>query len=174
MNERDCLLGTYNASAPQDWAQEVAPIEQACRLLDDRIRIVWNPIAYLARPGAFDAHGKTIPPLYEGRYQVVVPGALDGQLVALHTLGNELGPHKPYRAVGPWLIEFLQRWDTQNVHHAEAMRTAIAESDAANRRAEDAAAALRKYQLRKLLRDKLNLRDARVTVPISLTTRGTS
>lgn len=172
MNERDCLLGTYNASAPQSWVDEVAPIEQACRLLDDRIRIVWNPIAYLARPGVFDALGTAIPPLYEGRYQVVVPGTLDGELVALHTLGSELGPHKPYRAVGPWLVEFLQRWDTQNVHQAEAMRQAVAESDAANRRAEESLAALRKYQLRKLLRDKLNLRDARVTVPIALSPRG--
>lgn len=171
MNVRDCLLGTYNASAPQSWREEVAPIEQACQLLDDRIRIVWNPIAYLARPGAFDAHGIAIPAVYEGRYQVVVPGALDGELVALHTLGNELGPHKPYRAVGPWLVDFLQQWDTQNVHQAEAMRQIIAESDESNRRAEEHVAAMRQYQLRKMLRDKLNLRDARVTVPISLPSR---
>lgn len=150
----------------------MAPIEQACRLLDDRIRLVWNPIAYLARPGAFDAFGVAIPPAYEGRYQVVVPGSLDGELVALHTLGNELGPHKPYRAVGPWLVEFLQQWDTQNVHQAAAMQQAVAESDAENRRAEASLAAMRKYQLRKMLRDKLNLRDARVTVPISLSPRG--
>lgn len=121
--------GDYQSAAPQDWAAEVLPVEHDIQVtLDTRLRIVWHPKALIARPLVRSATGAIERPTeYAGRYQVVIAGALDGELTALHTVGSELGPEKPYRAIGPWLVEFLRVWDAQNMERAQEMAKMVAE-----------------------------------------------
>jgi hypothetical protein len=114
--------------APQS-DDEVRPIELALRQqLDDRIRIKWDPRALITRPGAIDATGKVIPPEHEGRWTVVIerPGEPDHciYLVRWDGTGNEA-----YRAIGPWLIDFMHLWDRQNVHAAEQLRRMLHEEE---------------------------------------------
>jgi hypothetical protein len=105
--------------APQS-DDEILPIELALRQLDDRIRIKWNPRALITRPGFIDANGLVVGPTHEGRWTVVIEraGELDHSiyLVRWDGEGNEA-----YRPVGPWLIEFMNLWDRQNVHAIEEL-----------------------------------------------------
>lgn len=94
---------------------EIRPIEQALRLLDDRLRIVWNPQCYLARPGHIDVYGKISQPLWAGRWQVVrLEGLIDPHPTVIWTWGSELSPERPYRAVDWNLVEFFRQWDSAN------------------------------------------------------------
>jgi hypothetical protein len=78
--------------APQS-PVEIAPIEQALRLLDDQLRIVWNPMCVASRPGYIDAHGKVSPPVYDGRWEIVrLQGHIDPNPVVVWIWGTELGP----------------------------------------------------------------------------------
>lgn len=94
---------------------EVAPIEQALRLLDDSVRIVWNPACFLARPGYIDVTGQASPPLHDGRWQIVrLNGLIDPHPTVIWTWGSELGPERPYRPVDWSLVEFMRQWDSSN------------------------------------------------------------
>jgi hypothetical protein len=100
--------------APQS-PVEIAPIEQALRLLDDQLRIVWNPMCVASRPGYIDVHGKVSPPVYDGRWEIVrLQGHIDPNPVVVWIWGTELGPARPYRAVDYSLVEFMRQWDTSN------------------------------------------------------------
>lgn len=100
--------------APQS-VHEVAPIEQALRLLDDSIRIIWNPACFLSRPGYIDAEGHVSPALYDGRWQIVrLNGLIDPHPTVIWTWGSELGPERPYRPVDWSLVEFMRQWDSSN------------------------------------------------------------
>lgn len=100
--------------APQSEV-EVAPVEQALRLLDDQLRIVWNPKCLVSRPGYIDAVGNVSPPLHEGRWQIVrLQGYIDPNPTVIWTWGSELGPERPYRAVDYSLVEFMRQWDASN------------------------------------------------------------
>lgn len=118
------LRGAYNtsASAPQDFDTEVRPVERALQGIDPNLRIVWNPKAFLARPGHYDAEGRPVPPTYDGRWHVVIQGKLDGVDTVVYTLGSEDGSQKPYKPVGPWLVDYMREWDTANVHRMAALR----------------------------------------------------
>jgi hypothetical protein len=100
--------------APQS-TLEIAPIEQALRLLDDQLRIVWNPMCVASRPGYIDATGKVSPPVYDGRWEIVrLQGHIDPNPVVVWIWGTELGPDRPYRAVDWSLVEFMRQWDASN------------------------------------------------------------
>lgn len=125
--------GAFNASSacPQDFAQDVQPIQDALQAsLDAGLLILWNPVARLCRPGSYDVYGHAIPATYEGRWQVGKVGALDGEFTVIHTLGSELGPDRPYRAVGWWLVDFLREWDTKNVETIKKIQATLAANDA--------------------------------------------
>lgn len=115
--------------APQSPA-DVLPVETALRTLDDQLRIVWNPTAFLACPGSYDALGHAIPARYDGRWQVVrlrSPGDPDPALI--YTVAHDGEGRKAYKPVGPWLVAFMQRWDAANRHFAEEMAKRHAEND---------------------------------------------
>lgn len=169
MNESTLITGMYNGAAPQDWATEVAPVERQLRdTLDASLRIVWNPKAFLSRVGSYDAEGRAIPPLYEGRYQVVIPGKLDGVDTVVHTLGAEEGPHKPYKPVGEWLVTFMREWDTANVHQMEAMQRMQRESDALESALAIAAAERRQESNARFATDVLGLKPIMAPVATDL------
>jgi hypothetical protein len=123
IDDQIAWTGHFNTSAPQDWSLEVAPIELALQKMDARLRIVWNPHAFLACPGVQDVYGRLTKPIeYAARWQVVVKGAVDGVDTMILQLGSESDPTKPYRAVGWWLVDYLQQVDTANRHQAELMQ----------------------------------------------------
>lgn len=115
---------------PPQGDADVRPVETALRQLDDRLRIVWNPQAYLICPGSFDATGKNIPARYDGRWQVIILNG-DPQPPVVYTLAEEGAGRKAYRPVGDWLVPFMQRWDAQNVHRAQALASMYAAEDEA-------------------------------------------
>lgn len=115
---------------------EAAECEKHLRSRFPDLRLVWNPQAFLATPGSYDVYGNAMPPRYEGRYQVVVKGILDGEDTVVHTLGTETDPKKPYRAPGPWLIEFMAEWDAANLCFAESMRKMYDQAEAEARTAQ--------------------------------------
>lgn len=122
--------------APQSPA-DVLPVETDLRRLDDRLRIVWNPSAFLACPGSFDASGNAIPARYDGRWQVII---LNGDPIPpiIYTLAEEGAGRKAYRPVGSWLVAFMQQWDTANVHRAHAIAAMQAAEAQAKHAAEQA------------------------------------
>lgn len=117
---------------PPQSPTDVDPIERELRLLDDRLRIVWNPRAFLACPGSFDAQGNAIPPRYDGRWQVILLNG-DPTPPIIYTVAED--GQKAYRPVGPGLVTFMRLWDAQNVHRARE----IARMEADAERAEAAA-----------------------------------
>jgi hypothetical protein len=133
--------GFYSLSGPQDFVLDVLPIQTAIQRLDPNLRIVWNPHAYLVRPHALDDYGQAIPAQYAERWQVVTTGRRDGQPTIVHTLGDELGPDKPYRAVGWWLVDFLQMWDRANVAAVQRLGDLMAMNDRLDAAAREASEA---------------------------------
>lgn len=107
--------------------------EKELRLLWPELRLTWNPVALLVSPGCFDAFGLPVPPRYDGRWQVVVKGRLDGEDTVVHTLGAESNNLKPYRAPGPWLIQYMREWDSANRAFVESMQRMYAEAEAEQR-----------------------------------------
>lgn len=140
------------SDAPQS-REEVEPIERALRQLDDAIRIEWEPLAVMAKRGGYDAQGKVINPVYDGRWAVVkkedpyrttsyrpdtricfvtetvVVGTGAKQITAMQEDG-------PYAPVGWWLVDVMRSWDRAN---REAMNEASAILDDWNTQ-QDAAA----------------------------------
>jgi hypothetical protein len=116
--------------APQSRA-EVDPVEQSLRLLDDALRIEWEPRAVMVKRGGYDARGKVINPVYDGRWKVVkkhdpfrtamwredslvcyltapmVTGSGEAKVHALTADG-------PYAPVGEWVVELFRSWDRAN------------------------------------------------------------
>jgi hypothetical protein len=113
---------------PPQSPADVEPVEAELRLLDDRLRLVWNPRAFLATPGSFTAEGQPIPARYDGRWQVILLNG-DPEPPIICSLTEDGSAQKAYKPVGPWIVEFLRKWDSQNVHYATAMAEAWAADD---------------------------------------------
>src|SRR3954471_3031712 len=125
--------------APQS-AVEIAPVEQALRLLDDQLRIVWNPMCVASRPGYIDALGQVSPPVYDGRWEIIrLQGHIDPNPVVIWIWGTELGPARPYRAVDYSLVEFMRKWDASNREVIDA-HLAIREAEERDREQQRATA----------------------------------
>lgn len=125
--------------APQSW-DEVGPIEEAMRrvLNDPFLSIRWNPESYVTCPGHFDVYGAAIAAHYEGRWEVRRdPPNEPSVLVYQVRFDDQTG--EPYRAIGWWLIPFLQKWDTDNVHAMEERKRLFDEAER-EQEAEDALA----------------------------------
>jgi hypothetical protein len=164
LDETLAWTGRFNRSAPQDWELEVLPIELALQKIDARLRIVWNPKAFLACPGVQDVYGRITKPIeYAGRWQVVVKGDLDGEDTMILQLGSESDPKKPYRAVGWWLVDYLQQVDTANKHQAEMMRQMLDEEFKAQQERKAVERAARLEYLTKLYTDHCGIKALQFT-----------
>ena len=122
VTDAQILEGFYNSSAPQDWEQDVKPVEDELKKLDRNIRIIWNPKAFVTRPGHYDVSGKAVPPEYQPMYQLTIPGKSDGVMTIVHTVGTEDALNKHYKPIGMWLVEFMRLWDSANVHRMNELR----------------------------------------------------
>lgn len=168
VTEQQILQGFYNSSAPQDWEQEVRPVEIELQKLDRGLRIIWNPKAFLARPGKYDVSGKAVPPTYEGRYQVVINGKSDGVDTIIWTVATEDVTERKYRPVGPWLVEFMRVWDAENVHRMEAMRKMMDEQAAVQEALKIAAAEKRQEESNRFATDVLGIKPIRSFIPTQI------
>jgi len=168
VTEQQILQGFYNSSAPQDWEQEVRPVEIELQKLDRSLRIIWNPKAFLARPGKYDVSGKAVPPTYEGRYQVVINGKSDGVDTIIWTVATEDVTERKYRPVGPWLVEFMRVWDAENVHRMEAMRKMMDEQAAVQEALKIAAAEKRQEESNRFATDVLGIKPIRSFIPTQI------
>lgn len=129
------------SSAPQGWA-EVGPIEAELRRLDDRLRIEWDPEAIMVKRGGYDAQGRIINPVYDGRWKVVIKGDpnrtamwREDSLLTYVTAQVIIGSGKekvyameangPYRPIGEWLVEHLRAWDASNREWVKEQRLAL-------------------------------------------------
>jgi hypothetical protein len=168
VTEQQILQGFYNSSAPQDWESEIKPVEKELQFLDRNLRIIWNPRAFLARPGKYDVSGKAVPPTYEGRYQVVINGKSDGIDTIIWTVATEDVTDRQYRPVGPWLVEFMRIWDTENVHRMEAMKQMIDEQMAVQEALNIAAAEKRLERSERFATDVLGLKPIRSFIPTQI------
>lgn len=113
--------------APPQSDADVKPIETALRALDPCLSLVWNPTAYLACPGSFDAYGKPLPARHEGRWQV--RRITLGKDECIYTVCFDGEQQKAYRAVGWWLVDFMQRWDAANVRAVQELHRLQAEDE---------------------------------------------
>jgi hypothetical protein len=164
LDDQIAWTGRFNSSAPQDWELEVLPIQTAIQKMDGRLRIIWNPKAFLACPGVQDVYGRITKPIeYAGRWQVVVKGALDGEDTMILQLGSESDPKKPYRAVGWWLVDYLQQVDTANRHQAEMMQKMLDEEVKAQQAAKEKEQASRLEYLTKLYTDHCGIKALQFT-----------
>ena len=138
--------------APQS-RDEVDPVERRLRVLDDRLRIEWEPKAVMAKRGGYDAFGRVISPTYDGRWAIRLKGDpyrtttyRPDTLITYVTKPVEVGSGTtkitamsadgPYAPVGDWLVEVMQSWDR---HNREAMMRASAILDGLNAKQDDAA-----------------------------------
>lgn len=123
----------------------------ALHRLDSLLDLRWNPQALVMRHGQYDANGKVLPPIYDGRWEVVrrntphVGGAVfegkrgDSDVAVIYQVR---GPKEEYKPIGWWLVEFMQQWDSQQAHfrdELEKMRAQDAAEDEARLRGDDAA-----------------------------------
>lgn len=116
--------------APQS-RDEVDVIERELQRMDARLAIQWEPRAIMVKRGGYDAMGKVINPVYDGRWKVVVRGdpnrtamwredSLVTYVTAPQTMGS--GARKvhlmtadgPYAPIGWWLVEHMRSWDRAN------------------------------------------------------------
>lgn len=135
--------------APQG-RDEVEPVERALRLLDDAIRIEWEPKAVMAKRGGYDAMGRVISPVYDGRWAIrkkgdpyrttsYRPDSLIAYVTQPVTVGSgrekmtAMQQDGPYAPVGDWLVEVMQSWDR---HNRAAMERASAILDQLNEEAD--------------------------------------
>jgi hypothetical protein len=123
--------------APQS-KEEIRPIIESIQTIDRLLDIIWNPQAVLLEKGRYSEIGKLIPPIYDGRWQVIrhqtenfhpergdyavictltTPERHDGILCLTHD-----GPYAP---VGEWVIELMRSADAQNVRQFEAIRNKL-------------------------------------------------
>jgi hypothetical protein len=168
VTDAQVLQGFYNLSAPQDWESEIKPVEKELQFLDRNLRIIWNPKAFLARPGKYDVSGNAVPPTYEGRYQVVVTGKSDGIDTVVWTVATDDVTERKYRPVGPWLVEFMKRWDAENVHRMEAMKQLIDEQMAVQEALTIAAHERRQEESNRFATDVLGLKPIRSVIPTQI------
>ena len=141
-----------HAAAPQSWA-EVGPVEAQLRLLDDAIRIEWEPRAVMIGRGSYDANGKAVDPKYRGLWKVIKLGDpnrtatwRDHAIITYVTVPTTIGSGAkkvhamqadgPYAPVGDWLVEHMRSWDRAN---REAALTASAVMDEWNAKRDEAA-----------------------------------
>jgi hypothetical protein len=169
ITEQQILEGFYNASAPQDWESEIKPVEKELQFLDRNLRIIWNPQAFITRPGTYDAMGTAIPPTYEERYQVVVKGKTDGLLTIVWTVVEGDGVEKRYKPIGPWLVEFMRKWDAENVHRMTAMKKVLDDQYAVAQAIENDTNERRKENTTKYVTDVLGIKPIMSVVPANLT-----
>lgn len=109
--------------------REIQPvIEQLRGNLDQLLNIVWNAQAILIAKGSYTETGKLVPPVYEGRWQVIraLPRneqTPDRQHTVICTLTEPqrqdgllfMEKNGPYAPVGDWVLELMRAADAQNV-----------------------------------------------------------
>lgn len=140
-------------SLPPQSRDEVEPVERQLRLIDDAIRLEWEPKAVMTKRGGYDAMGRVINPVYDGRWAIVKKGdpfrtqsyRPDSRIcfvTAPVTIGygtkqiTAMQEDGPYAPVGEWLVTVMRSWDE---HNREAMQEASAILDDWNAK-QDAAA----------------------------------
>ena len=128
--------------APQG-DNEIAPVLSALRLIDPLLSVIWNPKAVMVGKGSYTALGVATPPAYDGRWQVIrydthhwsptrdyclictVTETIVVDGIRCLVAGGKYAP------VGPWLVEFMQAADAQNVRTMTALRKKLwAQDDA--------------------------------------------
>jgi hypothetical protein len=114
---------------------DVRPVEADLQALDRFLYLAWQPRARIVRPGSYDPYGVPIPPTYEGRWEVRRRTEMgEDQLIwqVAWEAGEDGHTQGDYRAVGPWLVAKMRRWDQALRAEAEAYRAKLwAEHDAA-------------------------------------------
>lgn len=113
--------------APQSRA-EILPIVRELQHLDPLLDIRWNPACLLIEAPRFTVTGGTTPGRYDGRWEVVRAKSAswrnageplsDDFVAVIYQVRDEQGHYKP---VGPWLAEYLRKWDTQQAHFRDEL-----------------------------------------------------
>lgn len=125
-----------NAQPQSD--RDIKPIIDTLREMDPLLNVRWNPEAILLEKGFYTGSGQLVPPVYEGRWQVIrdLPRgeeSHDGKpyLVIVtvtqpardpqygHLLMVKDGAYAP---VGQWLIEYMRAADAANVRAFTELR----------------------------------------------------
>lgn len=102
---------------------DVRPVVEELRLLDRRLDVQWNPHAKLINRPTIDVRGGITPAEYDGRWEVVIWHTGSG----LHkerdysVVYQVRGEHDEYKPIGPWLVEFMRKWDAQQSHYRAQM-----------------------------------------------------
>lgn len=114
---------------------EVGPVVQALKRLDHRLDIIWNPRARIIQSARFDVHGRSLPAQYDGRWEVVIRETdiglhKDRDYSVIYQVREPITD--AYKPVGMWLVEFMQKWDSQQSHFRALMDKAWAEHEKAD------------------------------------------
>lgn len=120
---------------PPQSQEEVGRIVRELRLMDPLLDILWNPKAILVEKGSYTETGKLIPPIFDGRWEVIrhqtenmhpergdyavicqlsQPARQDGLLY--------ITKDGPYAPVGEWVLELMRSADAANVARFKAIR----------------------------------------------------
>jgi hypothetical protein len=141
--------------APQG-PDEVRPVVEQLRLLDPRLDVLWNPRCVLVTAGGYDALGRLIAPVYDGRWQVILHDRAlqtatwrDHVLVCTVTAPAADAPpgvhalthDGPYAPLGEWLVEHLRAIDQANAANVARISAALDAAAARQDRARDDATA---------------------------------
>jgi hypothetical protein len=62
---------SLHIGTPPQGEEEVGPVREALRLLDQLLDVRWNATAFVEKYGAFDSLGHPSQPQYAGRWQVI-------------------------------------------------------------------------------------------------------
>jgi hypothetical protein len=135
--------------APQS-GQDVQQVVEDLQRLDPLLDVRWEPKGKMVKRGSYDALGRVIRPVYDGRWQIIhydtsvktadwrqytlictvtEPVRMAGGLMAMSADGE-------YAPLGPWLVEFMRQADKHNQEGARRMRERL---DAMNDRSDQAA-----------------------------------
>lgn len=144
-------LRVRGSHGPPQSEREIRPIIEAIQAIDPKLDIIWDAKKVLIEPGSYSETGKLIPPIYDGRWDVIrhqtenlhpergdyavictltQPDRQDGILFLTHD-----GPYAP---VGEWVIELMRSADAQNVAQFRKIRDKLwAQHDAQERSNDD-------------------------------------
>lgn len=99
-------------------------MRQALQALDALLDVRWNPHALILEPPRLDVYGRGIPARYDGRWEVVrrmTDKAYEDDGDKKRVVYQVRGPDSEYKPLGMWLVEYMQRWDSQQRHFRDEM-----------------------------------------------------
>jgi hypothetical protein len=115
--------------------EEIRPIVEALKQMDERLDVRWNAKAVLTQPGSYSALGKHTPPEYDGRWEIILHNAEsklhdDRDYAVLCTICEpsreggmlHLVHGGPYAPIGEWVIELMRSADAQNSEQYRKLR----------------------------------------------------